>query len=171
MTDVNKSYERVKAWRLKYPGRRNASDKKYRDNHKEQQRIAYAKCYNAKKDFYKERVVKWRKEHQDAIKVIDKRYRENNMDKVLTRNGNRRATLALALGTYANEEWVELKYSYLGICPYCGEKIVGATHRDHVVPISRGGSNSIDNIVPCCAPCNYKKNDRPLIVFMAGGLS
>jgi len=69
------------------------------------------------------------------------------------------------------EEWVELKYSYLGICPYCGEKIVGATHRDHVVPISRGGSNSIDNIVPCCAPCNYKKNDRPLIVFMAGGLS
>lgn len=44
-------------------------------------------------------------------------------------------------------------------CVYCdsGE---GPFHLDHVVPVSRGGSNSIDNLVVACAACNLSKGDR-----------
>jgi 5-methylcytosine-specific restriction endonuclease McrA len=35
---------------------------------------------------------------------------------------------------------------------------------DHVVPRSRGGSDTWDNLVTSCAPCNRKKADRPLHV-------
>lgn len=35
-------------------------------------------------------------------------------------------------------------------------------HIDHVVPISRGGANSIGNIVAACGSCNSSKNDRLL---------
>ena len=31
---------------------------------------------------------------------------------------------------------------------------------DHVIPQSKGGTNDIDNLVPCCFSCNAKKKDR-----------
>ena len=44
-------------------------------------------------------------------------------------------------------------------CQYCGSERSSLTV-DHVVPRSRGGSSSWDNIVACCAPCNRRKGDR-----------
>ena len=44
-------------------------------------------------------------------------------------------------------------------CQYCG----GGPSRltvDHVVPRSRGGGSTWDNIVTSCAPCNVRKGDR-----------
>lgn len=49
-------------------------------------------------------------------------------------------------------------YSYR--CCYCGKKF--ATHDlnlEHVVPRSRGGLSTWDNIVTSCIPCNLKKRD------------
>ncbi len=45
-----------------------------------------------------------------------------------------------------------------GICYYCGAK-VGSKNltMDHVIPLSRGGTSSRDNIVPACKECNNKK--------------
>ena len=45
-------------------------------------------------------------------------------------------------------------------CQYCGS----ARHLtvDHVVPRSKGGADTWDNLVTSCAPCNRKKGDRPL---------
>jgi 5-methylcytosine-specific restriction endonuclease McrA len=44
-------------------------------------------------------------------------------------------------------------------CQYCGG-IRGTLTIDHVIPRSRGGPSSWDNIVTCCAPCNRRKGDR-----------
>jgi 5-methylcytosine-specific restriction endonuclease McrA len=33
---------------------------------------------------------------------------------------------------------------------------------DHVVPHSRGGDNSVDNVVVTCGPCNYGRAERTL---------
>ena len=46
-----------------------------------------------------------------------------------------------------------------GNCAYCGGK---TTEIDHVWPMSRGGSNTADNIVPVCFPCNDNKRSRLL---------
>lgn len=40
-------------------------------------------------------------------------------------------------------------------CRYCGH--AGELHVDHVVPVSRGGTNAIDNLVTACEPCNIGK--------------
>ena len=44
-------------------------------------------------------------------------------------------------------------------CQYCGS---AAENIDHVVPRSRGGTHSWDNVVAACRPCNARKEDRLL---------
>ncbi len=42
-------------------------------------------------------------------------------------------------------------------CVYCGK--AGATTVDHVMPQSRGGSRSWENLAACCRACNQRKAD------------
>ena len=44
-------------------------------------------------------------------------------------------------------------------CQYCGSERHSLTV-DHVIPRSKGGPSTWDNIVTCCAPCNRRKGDR-----------
>jgi 5-methylcytosine-specific restriction endonuclease McrA len=44
-------------------------------------------------------------------------------------------------------------------CQYCGGT---AESIDHVIPRSRGGSHSWENVVAACRPCNVRKRDRLL---------
>ncbi|NYI08373.1 HNH endonuclease [Allostreptomyces psammosilenae] len=46
-----------------------------------------------------------------------------------------------------------------GRCVYCGAV---ATSVDHVVPRSRGGTHTWDNVVAACRSCNHLKADRPI---------
>lgn len=46
-----------------------------------------------------------------------------------------------------------------GACWYCGDILNpwGNFAIDHVEPLYRGGRNRIQNLVPCCHPCNSRK--------------
>lgn len=44
-------------------------------------------------------------------------------------------------------------------CVYCGNA-GGRLTLDHVIPRSRGGDSSWENVVTSCAPCNLRKGDR-----------
>ncbi|MCD6726299.1 MAG: HNH endonuclease [Solirubrobacteraceae bacterium] len=43
-------------------------------------------------------------------------------------------------------------------CQYCGSR--SSLTVDHVIPRSKGGDSSWENIVASCAPCNRRKADR-----------
>ena len=45
-------------------------------------------------------------------------------------------------------------------CQYCGTK--KNLTIDHIIPRSRGGNNSWENLVACCVSCNLKKGNKPL---------
>ncbi len=45
-----------------------------------------------------------------------------------------------------------------GKCYFCGKKVkFKDITMDHLVPLSRGGRSTKDNLVPCCKACNTKK--------------
>jgi 5-methylcytosine-specific restriction endonuclease McrA len=46
-------------------------------------------------------------------------------------------------------------------CVYCGTSTARLT-LDHVVPRSRGGESTWENVVTACAPCNLRKGNRTL---------
>lgn len=87
---------------------------------------------------------------------IKKRHYQSHKDKSLQYAHEYRARKLGVGGKYTQKEWKEL-------LNYCGNKCLkcGATTRleaDHVIPISIGGDNSIDNIQPLCRYCNAQKH-------------
>lgn len=46
------------------------------------------------------------------------------------------------------------------ICTYCGAK--NASHIDHIIAVSRGGSNLFENLTTSCGPCNQSKGSKTL---------
>ncbi len=57
------------------------------------------------------------------------------------------------------EQWAALQEQWGG-CAYCGATGV-PLQRDCVLPISRGGRYTLDNIAPACGSCNASKcNDE-----------
>ena len=44
-----------------------------------------------------------------------------------------------------------------GLCGYCGDE---ATTMDHIIPRSKGGPHTWENVIAACRPCNHRKRDR-----------
>jgi len=73
----------------------------------------------------------------------------------------KRRNLLKIAGSHTFGEWENLKKQYDFTCPCCNkqEPEIKLTE-DHIVPVSRGGSNNIENIQPLCVSCNSKKNTK-----------
>lgn len=54
-----------------------------------------------------------------------------------------------------------------GKCWYCGRQTnpFRDFQVDHLIPVSAGGSDETDNLVPCCTGCNFAKGPRTLDQF------
>lgn len=61
-------------------------------------------------------------------------------------------------GYHTFGEWETLRAQYDWTCPCCGKKEPEIKlSQDHIIPVSKGGSDNIENIQPLCLPCNIKK--------------
>lgn len=68
---------------------------------------------------------------------------------------NRRAR---AIANHTGVEWDIYVTRTGGVCDYCGGQFnVAELTKDHRTPVSRGGSNGMDNIAAACWPCNLEK--------------
>ena len=64
-------------------------------------------------------------------------------------------------GFHTFVEWNILKAQYNWTCPCCKKMEPEITLvRDHVVALSKGGSDNIENIQPLCRSCNAKKHTK-----------
>jgi 5-methylcytosine-specific restriction endonuclease McrA len=62
---------------------------------------------------------------------------------------------------YTVKQVKELKASFNYSCAYCGVSSQ-ELHLDHVIALSRGGADAINNLVPACPWCNDSKYNSPV---------
>lgn len=137
-----------------------AEDKKYREFQKE-----YQKSYrrnnkekvNAYQRIYRNTTLKdwhnaWRREWSKTPKGKLKSSRQGNV---------RRALLGKSIGRHTVEEWNEILATHLHSCAHCGTK--DKLTKDHIIPLSKGGMDTADNLQPLCRSCNASKGNRLIV--------
>lgn len=105
----------------------------------------------------------------DAIKDYQKRHRRENPEKHQAWTNNRRSRVKEASGSCSPAEWREILEHFGHCCAYClrHQRDAGGLTVDHIDPISKGGTNDPDNLVPACQPCNSSKINKSLLEFLA----
>lgn len=126
----------------------------------------------------RERDRRWRLQNQEKLKKYFRNYpRDHEKERLRSldkdrrfpeqkryRSAKRRAIMLNAQGSHTTQELKDLYEQQDGRCGYCGISIYwdikGDVWIDHIEPISRGGSNSIENLLCTCAFCNMSKHDK-----------
>lgn len=83
-------------------------------------------------------------------------WRKDNPERSTHQTNIKRIRKINAKGSHTIEQWQALK-SFFDCCPKCNQDL--PLTRDHIIPLSKGGTDYIDNIQPLCRSCNSSKND------------
>ena len=108
----------------------------------------------------KDRHAEYRRTHKAQRAERWRAWKKANPEKIGALRSRRRAAELGAGGSVTAAQWRAIQGAYAGRCAYCGEKPASLT-QDHVIPLSRGGSHTPENIVPACVSCNSRKGARP----------
>lgn len=132
-----------RAYREQHPGRARESSRAYRRNNPEKVREALRRYVDQNRVRYRMLWTQYRRRHPEQVKAGEQR---------------RRAREALAPGSFTPAEWRAMCEHYGHRCLCCG--VVKPLTPDHVIPLSKGGSNDIANIQPLCLDCNRRKGTK-----------
>ena len=101
-------------------------------------------------------VYRWQRVNPDKVRVYRQRSEQTEQGKIKRLNRAHHRRELERNGNFTPQEWQEKLRLFDNKCVYCGKKDNKLTI-DHVVPLSLGGRNTIENIVPACAWCNTSK--------------
>lgn len=138
--------------------------KKYKESNKYLVAIWKHRDYERNKESYKMRARKHYIKHREEKLAYAKQYQKDNPDKVRATK-YKREKLKGDKYVVTDRDIRRQRDIQKGLCFWCGDRIQ-KYHIDHVMPLSKGGSHSIGNIVISCPTCNIKKNNRLPIDFI-----
>ena len=141
---------------------------KYRLSHKPQKAKQVAAWYALNRERMRHKRAEYRRLKKDRIKQQIARWRSKNRNIWRQFSRNYRARIKGAIGSHTAEQWDKIKKTYQYYCHWgihvsCPRILTDETAtRDHIIPLSKGGTNYIDNIVPSCRSCNSSKGAKLL---------
>lgn len=141
-----KCRERTNKWRAANREYVNARDKRYRLEHPDI-------------EFRKQQ--KYRETHREKLYLKGKTYRTTHADYFLNKARERKAIRnSQSDGTVTLQYEHQLFESQHGLCAYCKADLsITGKHLDHIIPLSRGGLHTANNVHWTCPTCNMSKGD------------
>lgn len=153
-SDIEKAREKFRTYRKNNSEKERQRFKDYRLSNIEKLRLKFKEWYQNNREHSLEKSSLWFKSNRDKANVHHNNY--------LTRKKSNGGLVTI-------QEWRELKGKYNYTCLACGKKEPEIKLTiDHVLPLSMGGKNLIENIQPLCGSCNSSKRDK--CIDYRGGL-
>lgn len=139
--------------------KRKAYAAKYHAEHREEEKARGKRYREANRQKVKEVLREYRDLNAEKIKEYKRKYRENNPEVIRQHHLNRRVKKA------KNESFFVLKKEIRKLmsspCVNCGS--TDNPTIDHIIPVSRGGRNSIGNYQTLCKSCNCSKHNKTIM--------
>lgn len=104
----------------------------------------------------------YRKRNRDRERERTRQWIQANLDKHRVGEERRRSKKLSLPSTFTVEQWHACLEYFHCTCAYCGvqQDFWHGLEQEHIIPVSRGGGYTADNIVPACKSCNLSKSDN-----------
>lgn len=111
----------------------------------------------------------WHATHKEQASEYSRQWRKSHPEQKSIHQRNRRAKKHGARGTHTNTDLLAQYRRQKGKCYYCSHKMKPwgwkescdlQPTEEHIVPVSRGGSNGPENLVIACRKCNEQKHTK-----------
>lgn len=149
---------KIREWRMNNPDRLKQHSKTDYEKHRDRRILQRRLYYLKNRDKHAELGRLWAQRNAAVAREIKRRYAkahpEVGREKARRRRARRRNTIAM----FTEKEVVALFEKQKGKCACCFCRIYKKSmNRDHIIPLSKGGSDHISNIQLTCPTCNRKK--------------
>ena len=94
----------------------------------------------------------------ESKQIYHRRYVKAHPEIISHLKARRYALEKGATGNHSLKEWNDLKKKYKYRCAICFK--IRKLTKDHIIPLSKGGTDYIENIQPLCRNCNSKKSNH-----------
>lgn len=109
---------------------------------------------------------KWVAAHAEETAAYLQQWRRANKLAVSVYTAAYRARKLSAEGRHTEQDLIEIRASQKDRCAACRIRLNGAGQADHIIALSKGGSNHRSNMQWLCVVCNRTKRDRDPVEFM-----
>jgi 5-methylcytosine-specific restriction endonuclease McrA len=143
--------------------------KKWTSNNKDRSLKKARNYYKNNSEKVKQRARDWRRKNKNKVREMSSSWKERNKNLAseISRAAvqSRRSRLKNSGGSgISHSDIKRMVNEQSSVCVYCGIK--SKLTLDHVHPLNLGGLHDVENAVMCCALCNSKKGDKPLLMFL-----
>lgn len=156
--------EYMRRWELAHPRRQAGKNKAWYYADPERARAMARASYH--KHHAKRKAL--REERRDLLRERGRAWRLAHLEQDAAKSRRRFARKRGATGSHTLAQFRALCERNGWVCTYCRCSLTKRTvTEDHMVPISRGGSDDISNITLACVSCNSRKYTRTYDEFVA----
>lgn len=151
-----------KAYYIKNRERIKAKAQAWKEMNREKHNAISRAYHHKNKSAVLARAKKYRETNKESVYASIKRWKKENPEALRDYFHTRKAVLKKVGGKHTRFQIAELLEKQQGRCSICSVGIRVKRHRDHIVPISAGGSNDISNIQLLCPSCNLGKKAKSM---------
>jgi 5-methylcytosine-specific restriction endonuclease McrA len=173
------------AYHVRNKEKQNAQSRQWRTNNKDRHNALYRRYYYRHHESVKarnreqKRVFRlsypernreiaraWAAANREKLKVLARQYRAADPARYAAYTLKWRLLKKQAHGSHTQRQIDDLYALSQGQCTVCKRELCGRYHADHILPLTKGGSDDISNIQILCPSCNGKKRNQDFAEFL-----
>lgn len=145
---------RTVRWHRENPDKSRAKRRARRLRNIESEREIVRRCTRKNPQKNRDRVRQWCKDNPEKARLLRQ-----------AGDRRRRAREIGAKGTHTAADLDAILNGQKGKCAYCRKNLQNDRHLDHIIALSKGGTDDRSNLQFTCASCNRRKGARDPVEF------